>query len=87
MAEADGSARIRGTRGSGKHNRVEFGTRRQFKRYSDTFRFVVVVVVVVVAEGCRHDTHARTDIRIYEAEVSEKERRMRKDRRMSSSRG
>lgn len=41
MAEADGSACIRETRGSGEQ-RVEFGARRQFNRYSDTSRFVVV---------------------------------------------
>ena len=69
MAEADGSARIRGTRGSGEHTTgFEFRTRRQFNRYSDTFRFVVVVVVAV-AEGCRH---ARIYVCIYEAEASGK---------------
>lgn len=38
--QSDGLARIRGAR------RDEFGTEREFNRYSDTSRFVVVVVAV-----------------------------------------
>lgn len=62
VAEADGSAGIRGTRGRGEH-RVEFGTRRQFNRYSDTSRFVVVAEAAGASRGPAY---------VYKAEVSGK---------------